>query len=167
MRRRRSQVNNNYVPYADEGANFDPKNDTIVANYNNPNEPQQAQFNLQYNQQNLFNQAQEYNAEQTNVYPNIQNYVDEEYAYNQNYQEQQSYQNQEYIQEFSEEDLQNDEEYQKELDRERWKAIYTVLNFLGVIVGVVLIFFLLAVLLNITQWLQIDFRNMLRYMNLK
>lgn len=62
--------------------------------------------------------------------------------------------NQEYI--YDEYDPENDEEYQNEIKRDRWKLIYFFINLCGTVIGLLLIFLLLAVIYNIIAWSKAD-----------
>lgn len=67
------------------------------------------------------------------------------------------YDNQEYIDDgYEEYDPEEDEVYQKELKRDRWKLVYFFINLCGSIFGLLLIFLLLAVLYNMIAWVMSD-----------
>lgn len=61
-----------------------------------------------------------------------------------------------------EEDI--DAQIEQEIRDERAKTIYFFLNLAGSIVGLVLIFLLMAVLINLFNWLRADLQNVLRYL---
>lgn len=57
-----------------------------------------------------------------------------------------------------------DEELEREIQNERTKTIYFFINLLASVVGLVLIFLLIAILINLYHWLHADLRNILRYL---
>lgn len=57
-----------------------------------------------------------------------------------------------------------DEELEREIQNERIKTIYFFINLLASVVGLVLIFLLIAILINLYHWLHADLRNILRYL---
>lgn len=64
--------------------------------------------------------------------------------------------------EIFEEDI--DAQIEQEIRDERAKTIYFFLNLAGSIVGLVLIFLLMAVVINLFNWLRADLQNILRYL---
>lgn len=57
-----------------------------------------------------------------------------------------------------------DEELEREIRNERTRTIYFFINLLASVVGLVMIFLLMAILINLYRWLHSDLRNILRYL---
>lgn len=56
-----------------------------------------------------------------------------------------------------------DEDLEQEIRNERTKTIVFFLNLLASVVGMILIFLLIAVIINLYHWLKADLQNILRY----
>lgn len=68
---------------------------------------------------------------------------------------------------FAEYDPEEDEVYLRELKRERWKLIYFFINLLGTIIGLLLIFLLLAVIFNLLAWAKSDMFKIFSFLGLR
>lgn len=64
-------------------------------------------------------------------------------------------------------DAQLQEEIDKKIKRENWKMAYAFANGFGSIVGILLIFILLAVLMNIYSLLRFDLREIVKFLGIK